>query len=111
MMMCREGVSITQHEKLYIYNLCSRYTWLHLGYHEPLTYPLTHTHTQESTVEWGSILCGYGEGAMMPSPSTSDKAVLFSLPHEDSAVFFNRELVPIFEVLAELPDGTGLLGA
>lgn len=41
----------------------------------------------------------------------SDKAVHFSLPSETAAVFFNRELVPIFEVLAELPDGTGLLGA
>lgn len=67
--------------------------------------------TQESTVEWGSILCGYGEGAMQPSPGESDKAVLFSLPTEEAAVFFNRELVPIFEVLAEMPDGTGLLGA
>jgi hypothetical protein len=61
-------------------------------------------------VEWGSILCGYGEGAMEPSPGTSDKAVHFALPNEEAAVFFNRELVPIFEVLAELPDGTGLLG-
>lgn len=61
-------------------------------------------------MEWGSILCGYGEGEMADSPGTSDKAVLFSLPTETAAVFFNRELVPIFEVLAELPDGTGLLG-
>ena len=47
---------------------------------------------------------------MRPHPGTSDKAVLFSLPSSDSAVFFNKELLPLWEVLAELPDGTGLLG-
>lgn len=73
--------------------------------------PVQKQNKQESTVEWGSILCGYGEGAMRPSPGTSDKAVLFSLPTAEAAVFFNRELVPLFEVLAEMPDGTGLLGA
>jgi hypothetical protein len=65
---------------------------------------------QEATVEWGSILCGYGEGEMKPHPGEGDKSVLFSLPSTEAAVFFNRELLPLFEVLAELPDGAGLQG-
>jgi hypothetical protein len=102
---------------------------------------------EESTVEWGSILCGYGEGSMQPLPGAGDKSVLFSLPTAEAAVFYNKEvgrkerwreggysirmkfnpppsfpppfflrsfpllqLVPIFEVLASLPDGTGLQG-
>ncbi|EKU22335.1 hypothetical protein NGA_0442400 [Nannochloropsis gaditana CCMP526] len=65
---------------------------------------------EEATVEWGSILCGYGEGSMEPSPGEGDKSVLFSLPSAEAAVFYNKELVPIFEVLADLPDGTGLQG-
>ncbi|TFJ79865.1 hypothetical protein NSK_008799 [Nannochloropsis salina CCMP1776] len=65
---------------------------------------------EEATVEWGSILCGYGEGSMEASPGEGDKSVLFSLPSAEAAVFYNKELVPIFEVLADLPDGTGLQG-
>jgi len=47
---------------------------------------------EESTVEWGSILCGYGEGSMQPLPGAGDKSVLFSLPTAESAVFYNKEV-------------------
>lgn len=48
---------------------------------------------------------------MRTSPGDGDKSVLFRMPSADMAVFFNRELVPLWEVLAEgCPEGTGLLG-
>jgi len=47
---------------------------------------------EQSTVEWGSILCGYGEGSMQPLPGAGDKSVLFSLPTAEAAVFYNKEV-------------------
>lgn len=43
-------------------------------------------------MEWGSILCGYGEGSMEASPGEGDKSVLFSLPSAEAAVFYNKEV-------------------
>lgn len=53
----------------------------------------------------------YGEGEVRQAPGSGDKSVLFAMPNAEMAVFFNRELLPLYEVLAEAcPEGTGLLG-